>query len=85
MPGDQPTGPFPLPRARVVGGSSTINAAWWLRGSAADYDGWAAEGNPGWGFVDLLPYFRRSEADPLGGRCMALTVLFPCSGRRRQT
>lgn len=59
--------PFPLPRARIVGGSSTINAAWWLRGSAADYDGWAAAGNPGWGFVDLLPYFRRSEADPLGG------------------
>jgi choline dehydrogenase len=59
--------PLPLPRARVVGGSSTINACVWLRGSAADYDGWAARGNPGWGFADLLPYFRRAEADPLGG------------------
>jgi len=59
--------PLPLPRARVVGGSSAVNACIWLRGSAADYDGWAALGNPGWGFADLLPYFRRSEADPLGG------------------
>ena len=59
--------PLALPRARVVGGSSTINGCIWLRGSAADYDGWAALGNPGWGFADLLPYFRRAEADPLGG------------------
>jgi choline dehydrogenase len=59
--------PLPLPRARVVGGSSAVNACVWLRGSAADYDGWAALGNPGWGFADLLPYFRRAEADPMGG------------------
>jgi choline dehydrogenase len=59
--------PLPLPRARVVGGSSTVNACVWLRGSAADYDGWAALGNPGWSFADLLPFFRRAEADPLGG------------------
>jgi choline dehydrogenase len=59
--------PLPLPRARVVGGSSAINACVWLRGSAADYDGWASRGNSGWGFADLLPYFRRAEADPLGG------------------
>jgi choline dehydrogenase len=59
--------PLLLPRARVVGGSSTINACVWLRGSAADYDDWAARGNPGWGFTELLPYFRRAEADPLGG------------------
>jgi choline dehydrogenase len=59
--------PRPLPRARVVGGSSTINSCVWLRGSAADYDGWADRGNPGWSFADLLPYFRRAEADPLGG------------------
>jgi choline dehydrogenase len=59
--------PLPLPRTRVVGGSSTVNACVWLRGSAADYDGWAALGNRGWSFADLLPYFRRAEADPLGG------------------
>jgi choline dehydrogenase len=59
--------PLPLPRARVVGGCSTNNAAWWLRGSATDYDSWAASGNLGWSFADLLPAFRRSEADPLDG------------------
>ena len=59
--------PLPLPRARVVGGSSAINACAWLRGSAADYDEWEALGNPGWGWANLLPSFRRAEADPLGG------------------
>jgi choline dehydrogenase len=53
-----------LPRARILGGSTTINGCIWLRGSRLDYDGWAARGNPGWGFDDLLPYFRRAEADP---------------------
>jgi choline dehydrogenase len=56
-----------LPRARVLGGSSAMNACYWIRGSAADYDQWAALGNPGWSFDDLLPYFRRAESDPLGG------------------
>ena len=60
--------PFPLPRARIVGGTSTVNGCVWLRGSAIDYDGWAAAGNPGWGFDDLLPYFRRAESDPVGGQ-----------------
>jgi len=56
-----------LPRARVLGGSSAVNACYWIRGSAADYDEWEALGNPGWGFDSLLPYFRRAETDPLGG------------------
>jgi choline dehydrogenase len=56
-----------LPRARVIGGASAVNACYWIRGSASDYDEWAALGNPGWGFDDLLPYFRRAESDPLGG------------------
>jgi len=60
--------PLPLPRARVIGGSTTINACTWLRGSAADYDAWGTQGNEGWSFDDLLPYFRRAESDPLGGR-----------------
>ena len=59
--------PLPLPRARVVGGSTTINACTWLRGSARDYNSWAAAGNEGWAFSDLLPYFQRAESDPLGG------------------
>ena len=63
-PEDQP---LELSRARIVGGTSTVNGCVWLRGSAADYDGWAARGNPGWAFTDLLPGFRRAETDPIGG------------------
>src|SRR5918994_27018 len=59
--------PFPLPRTRIVGGTTTVNGCVWLRGSAADYDGWADLGNPGWSFRDMLPYFQRAEADPLAG------------------
>jgi choline dehydrogenase len=44
-----------------------VNGCVWLRGSAADYDGWAGLGNPGWSFRDMLPHFQRAEADPLGG------------------
>jgi choline dehydrogenase len=57
--------PLDLPRARILGGSAAINAVLWMRGSRADYDAWAAEGNLGWSFDDLRPYFRRVEHDPL--------------------
>jgi choline dehydrogenase len=56
-----------LPRARVLGGSSAVNACYWIRGSASDYDEWGALGNTGWSFDDLLPHFKRAESDPLGG------------------
>ena len=54
------------PRGKVLGGSSSINAMVYIRGQAADYDAWAAEGNPGWGFNDLLPYFKRTENNSRG-------------------
>lgn len=57
--------PVALPRGRVLGGSATINGCAWLRGSRVDYDAWASRGNPGWGFDDLLPAFRKAERDPL--------------------
>ena len=53
----------PLPRGRLVGGCSATNAAFLMRGWPADYDGWAARGNPGWSFAELLPVFRAVEAD----------------------
>ncbi len=54
-------GPLPYPRGRALGGSGAINAMAHVRGHRAVYDGWAADGAPGWGFADLLPYFRASE------------------------
>ncbi|MBT5108200.1 MAG: choline dehydrogenase [Rhodospirillaceae bacterium] len=50
-----------IPQGRVVGGSSSINGMVYNRGQAADFDTWAQMGNRGWGFDDLLPYFKRSE------------------------
>lgn len=49
------------PRGRVLGGCSSINAMIYMRGQRQDYDGWAAMGNAGWGWDDLLPLFKRSE------------------------
>jgi choline dehydrogenase len=56
-----------LPRARIVGGSSTVNGCIWLRGSRLDYDDWARRGNLGWSFDDLLPAFRKVESDFAAG------------------
>ena len=49
------------PRGKVVGGSSSINGMIYMRGQRHDYDGWAAAGNPGWTWDEVLPLFRRSE------------------------
>jgi choline dehydrogenase len=49
------------PRGKVLGGCSSINGMIYMRGQALDYDGWRQQGNAGWGWDDVLPYFRRSE------------------------
>ncbi|MFL6681178.1 MAG: GMC family oxidoreductase [Burkholderiaceae bacterium] len=49
------------PRGKVLGGSSSVNAMVYIRGHRADYDHWAAEGNAGWSYDEVLPYFRRAE------------------------
>ncbi len=55
--------PLELYRGRLVGGCSATNAAIALRGSPGDYDRWAALGNPGWSFAEVLPFFCRLERD----------------------
>ncbi|HSD78824.1 MAG TPA: GMC family oxidoreductase N-terminal domain-containing protein, partial [Solirubrobacteraceae bacterium] len=56
-----------LPRGRVLGGSSSLNAMIYIRGNRRDYDEWAQQGCAGWGYDDLLPYFLRAEDNVRGG------------------
>ena len=49
------------PRGKVLGGTSSINGMVYIRGHARDYDGWQQQGNAGWGWDDVLPYYKRSE------------------------
>ncbi|MBJ7596548.1 MAG: GMC family oxidoreductase N-terminal domain-containing protein, partial [Candidatus Dormibacteraeota bacterium] len=55
-----------LPRGRVLGGSSSLNTMIYIRGNPEDYDEWAAMGLAGWGYEDVLPYFRRAEDNERG-------------------
>ena len=73
-----------VPRGRSVGGSSSMNAMLYVRGCAADYDGWAAAGCGGWSWEEVLPYFKRSErreggADANHGAGGTLNVVDPVS------
>jgi choline dehydrogenase len=55
-----------FPRGKVLGGSSSINAMVYSRGQAGDFDDWEAEGNPGWGWREILPVYKHMEDHALG-------------------
>ena len=55
--------PFPLPRGKLTGGSSAVNGQVFFRGIPEDYDEWAELGSPEWAYVNVLPFFRKSETD----------------------
>ena len=55
------------PRGKVLGGSSSINGLVYIRGNALDFEGWKQQGANGWGYADVLPYFRRAERRQEGG------------------
>jgi choline dehydrogenase len=55
------------PRGKVLGGTSCINGMVYIRGQREDYDGWHEQGNAGWSYDDVLPYFKRSEHKAEGG------------------
>ena len=58
---------IPIPRGKVLGGSSSINGMLYVRGQAFDYDLWAQLGNRGWSYDEVLPYFKKSESFERGG------------------
>lgn len=74
---------IPLPQGKTLGGSTSINGLVYNRGQREDFDGWAARGNPGWSYDEVLPYFKRTETfvdggDPaLRGHAGSLKVTLP--------
>lgn len=58
---------IPIPRGKVIGGSSSINGMLYVRGNPIDFNTWAQLGNRGWGYDDVVPYFQRTETFERGG------------------
>ncbi len=72
------------PRGRGLGGSSSINGLIFVRGQREDYDAWAAAGNRGWGWDEVLPYFRRSlfSVSDIGAKHELMEAIIAAAGER---
>ena len=78
--------PMPVPRGKVVGGSSSINVQAWMRGIPEDYDNWASLGNDEWSFIKVLPYFLKMETDlDFGGDFHGSTGPTPVRGHKMES
>ena len=66
---------IPVPRGKILGGSSTINGMVYVRGHAEDFDGWSELGCEGWSYADVLPYFIRMEAYSGGDKDYRLSLI----------
>jgi 5-(hydroxymethyl)furfural/furfural oxidase len=76
----------PFQQGRAVGGGSTVMGMWAVRGAPSDYDDWQADGAAGWGWEDVLPYFRRIEQDvDFAGPLHGQSGRIPIRRQRRDT
>ena len=66
---------FAVPTAAVVGGGTAIDGMFFDRGSAPEYDAWVELGNPGWGWSDLLPYFKKVKGYILNSVVLTIYLL----------
>ena len=64
-----------IPIGKGVGGGSLINGMLWNRGNRDDFDAWVSFGNEGWGWYDLLPYFKKVHSLWIGISMLVLTVV----------
>jgi choline dehydrogenase-like flavoprotein len=90
--------PVAVPQGRTLGGGSSVNAMIYIRGTPKDYDEWRDMGNPGWGWDDVLPVFKRAEANqrlagplhgtegplPVSTRAIGILSVSPDYARRRR-
>ena len=75
---------LPVPRGKLLGGSSAINGMAFVRGQAQDFDTWAQMGNHGWSYGDVLPFFKRMESYAGGDDDTSVAATARCASPTRR-